>query len=321
MANILPDTKINELLGTVLLNTQPEFIRSNSVKLRLGSRVKFLSTDETFDIAEDCFLRVLPGESVIIKSLEVVDFSAETVKNHCPDGALYGLISPTTTMMREGISQVTTVIDPGFKGVLNWGLHNASTRAFILKYGEPIYKLTIFALEAGEVPAKFYGQGKNDHYQNQDGIIESIRQLPVNIPDNKTISSSFDKIDVTKQLKLAGHPFNYIGSEIDKLQGQYEILEKRVNGLSSKIGDETQTLTTKIKESESSLKSHVDVVFTQKIYRMAGMIIGALVVVGSIVVCLCDWGVEKSIIAGCAMVSGILIILLALAATRDSSKN
>ena len=320
MAKILPDSEIKKLLGTVLLNAHAEFVRPNSIKLRLGSRVKFLSTDEKFEIPEDCFLRIHPGESVIIKSLEVVDFSSETVKQHYAEGALYGLISPTTTMMREGISQVTTIVDPGFKGVLNWGLHNGSSRAFTLQYGEPIYKLTIFALEAGEVPEKFYGEKESDHYQNQAGIIDSVRQLPVTIPDSKIVSSSFDKIDVKKQLKEAGHPFNYIGSEIDKLQGQFEILEKRVDDLSSKIGEETQTLTTKIKESESSLRSHVELVFTKKTYQAAGMITGAIAVLYSIVKFLCDREVEDSIIAGCALAIGIIIILLTLIITKDSSK-
>ncbi len=321
MAKILPDSGIEKLLGTVLLEAEPELIRPNSIKLRLGNEVKFLSTDEVFDIPEGSFVRIHPGESVIIKSFETIDFSPETVKQHYADGALYGLISPTTTMMREGISQVTTVIDAGFRGQLNWGLHNGSARPFTLQHGEPIYKLTIFLLEEGEVPEKFYGERAGDNYQDQKGLIESKRQLPVNIPDSKIVTSSFDKIDATKQLKEAGHPFNYIGSELDKLQGKFEILERRVNGLSSKISEETQTLTTKIKESESSLRSHVELVFTKKSYQVAGMVTGAIVVLYSIVKFLCDREVKDSIVAGCALAIGIIIILLTLIITKDSSKS
>ncbi len=126
MAKILPDSEIGNLVGTVLLEGDPQLLRSNSIKLRLGNEIKFLSTDEKFDVPEDSFVRIHPGESVIIKSLEAIDFSPEAVKQHYAEGALYGLISPTTTMMREGISQVTTIIDAGFKGQLNWGLHNGS---------------------------------------------------------------------------------------------------------------------------------------------------------------------------------------------------
>lgn len=321
MAKILPDSKIENLIGTVLLEADPELIRSNSIKLRLGNEIKFLSTDETFDIPEGCFVRIHPGESVIIKSFETIDFTPETVKKHYDEGGLYGLISPTTTMMREGISQVTTIVDAGFKGELNWGLHNGSAKPFTLQHGEPIYKLTIFALEEGEVPEKFYGERASDSYQNQQGITESVRQLPVNIPDNKVITSSFDKIDATKQLKEAGHPFNYIGSELDRLQGRFEILEERVGGLGSKIGEETQMLATKIEESESSLKSHVDLVFTKKTYKAAGVIVGAIIAMCSIAVFLCDWGVEKQSLAVLALFVGIVIILLAMIINKDSGES
>ena len=35
---------------------------------------------------------------------------------------LMALITPTTTMMREGAMNVTTKVDAGFVGQLNWGL-------------------------------------------------------------------------------------------------------------------------------------------------------------------------------------------------------
>jgi deoxycytidine triphosphate deaminase len=44
-------------------------------------------------------------------------------------------VTPTTTMMREGIMQSSTKIDSGFRGTLNWGLRNSSIKDFILEFG------------------------------------------------------------------------------------------------------------------------------------------------------------------------------------------
>ena len=106
-----------------------------------------------------------------------------------------GLITPTTTMMREGITMAATKVDSGFKGTLNWGLRNSSTKDLILKSSEPIFKLTIFRLEQDEVPEMEYGKRENDAYQGSDGIVVSKRRLPVDIPKNMLVGSSIEKMD------------------------------------------------------------------------------------------------------------------------------
>src|SRR5207245_3121179 len=130
---------------------------------------------------------VSPGETVAISSLEQIDFSAEAVRKLLPDSMLMGFITPTTTMMREGISQVATKIDAGFRGVLNWGLRNGSTKDLILQYGEPIFKLTIFLLGEDERPEVPYGDRPNDSYQDSAGIVRSARHIPADIQDTKII--------------------------------------------------------------------------------------------------------------------------------------
>src|SRR5882672_6941712 len=100
------------------------------------------------------------------------------------------LITPTTTMMREGIMQSATKVDSGWYGTLNWGLRNSSIRDFVLGYGEPIFKLTLFLLEEGEVPDTIYGERPGDKYQNTDGIARSTRTVPANIAKKQIVSSS-----------------------------------------------------------------------------------------------------------------------------------
>src|SRR5207245_8236742 len=167
---------------------------------------------------------VSPGETVAISSLEQIDFSAEAVRKLLPDSMLMGFITPTTTMMREGISQVATKIDAGFRGTLNWGLRNGSTRDLVLQHGEPIFKLTLFLLDGDESPDNAYGSRPGDAYQNSEGIARSSRRIPADLPKDRVVASSFDKLDPKKQLREAGYPFNHIGTELTQLHGKFEVV-------------------------------------------------------------------------------------------------
>jgi deoxycytidine triphosphate deaminase len=223
------------------------------MELRLGRRIKFISTGEEKAIPENHFVRVSPGESAIIASLERLDFSKATVQKHFPDCMLMAFITPTTTMIREGIMQASTKVDAGFVGNLNWGFRNSSFKDFKMQFGEPLFKLTFFLLEGDEVPEVNYGDKTTHKYQNTDGILSSARRLPVDIPDQNVVCSSFEKLDPKKQLREAGHPFTYIGTELTKLDGKFEVVSTGV-----------QALATKIDETKESLLEKVDSVFQSK---------------------------------------------------------
>src|SRR5258708_13841900 len=203
MAKILADRDIKRLVGHVLVDVDGRLLNPNGIELRLGKHVRFHSTGEEKELGPGMFLQVNPGETVIISSIETIDFTAETVQAILPNVMIMGLITPTTTMMREGISQVATKIDTGFKGILNWGLRNNSIQKLILQYGEPIFKLTIWALDPTETPDSPYGARERDTYQHTEGIRHSERRIPVDIPKSKIVSSSFERLDPKKQLKEA----------------------------------------------------------------------------------------------------------------------
>lgn len=38
------------------------------------------------------------------------------------------------------------------------------------------------------------------------------------------MSSSFDKVDAKQQLREAGYPFSFIGTELTQLQGKFELV-------------------------------------------------------------------------------------------------
>jgi deoxycytidine triphosphate deaminase len=293
MARILADKDIKRIIDRVLIDADEKLLNPNGIELRLGKHVRFHSTGEEKELAPGMFLQVNPGETVIITSLEVIDFTADTLRSIIPDTMLMGFITPTTTMMREGISQVATKVDAGFKGQLNWSLRNGSIQNLVLQYGEPIFKLTIFALSSDESPELAYGDRDKDSYQNTEGIARSNRRIPADIPKSKIISSNIERIDAKKQLKEAGYPFDHIGTELIALHGKFELVSsdvrvmkeeftQKTSELSNKIEKETSTLSTKIEDTKNNLLDSADILFDRKFYRTTGIIIGAIPVLYAI---------------------------------------
>src|SRR5258708_11915295 len=114
------------------------------------------------------------------------------------------LITPTTTMMREGMMQSATKVHAGYCGDLNWGFRNSSAKDFTMQQGEPMFNLTLFLLEDSEVPDAEYGDGPENKYQNSKGVVSSQRRIPADIPQEKIVTSSFYKLDPKVQLREAG---------------------------------------------------------------------------------------------------------------------
>src|SRR5271154_2725845 len=105
VARILSDKDVRKLLGSVILNADENRINPNGIEIRLGKHVLFQSTDEEKELDVGMYLKILPGESVIISSFEDFAFTEETISKVFPGCDLMALITPTTTMMREGIMQ------------------------------------------------------------------------------------------------------------------------------------------------------------------------------------------------------------------------
>jgi len=329
MAKILADKEISDFIGSVLIDADEELLNPNGIELRLGKHVLFHSTGEEKKLGPDMSLKISPGETVSISSIETIDFRRDTVQKILPGSMLMAFINPTTTMMREGISQVATKIDAGFHGILNWGLRNGSTKDLVLQYGEPIFKLTIFVLGEDELPELEYGERPSDDYQDTEGIKRSTRRVLADIPKSKIISSSFSQIDPKKQLKEAGYPFHHIATELVTLDGKFEIVSKDValmkdefhrltSELSDKMESETSTLSKKIEESHVTILEKVEALFDRKFLRVVGVIVGAIPIVYGGVTYLQGTTLGGSAVALIAVVFGIAIFLLTSFLARRS---
>jgi deoxycytidine triphosphate deaminase len=287
MATVLPDREIKSLLGRAILGGSQECVRVNSYEVRLGHKARFDSTGEEVDIPNEHFLEIEPGEFVSVESLEKLDLTPEALGSIGKSSGVFALITPTTTMMREGFLFASTKVDAGYKGTLNWGIRNSSIDTVRLRQGEGLFKLTFWELSEDEKPDHFYGENELDYYQGTSGIKESARTVPAKIADRLIVMRSQQKIDPINQLAQAGHPFNHIGTELIALQGQFQIVSQDValvkNGfddLKRKIETETQTLATTISGLGDQLGNNVrnafgeqfGLYFDQRMMRVYGTV-------------------------------------------------
>ncbi len=316
MAKILADREIRKLISGVIEHADDARINPNGLEVRLGRHVLFQSTGEEKELGTDTFLKVLPGESVLISSYESFDFRPETVNAVFPGHTLMAFITPTTTMMREGIMQSSTKIDTGFIGTLNWGIRNSSIKDFILGFGEPIFKLTVFLLDKDESPEVPYGGREKDRYQGTEGIASSARRIPAVIPKGKTVGSSAERLDPAKQLREAGYPFDHISTELTTLHGKFEVVSKDVLLLKQTISEEGEKLSKKVDTSREAALKEVENLFDRKFLSIAGAIIGCLTILFGAITFLQSKGITGTALGWAGLIGGAGILLVVYLLTR-----
>lgn len=271
MARILPDTELEKLIDTVIKNGDEQCIRINSYEMRVGKEVRFMATGERRFLSEGKVLEIAPTETAMICSYETIDFSRETIESVLGSGKqLVGLITPRTTMLREGIALITSKVDPGYIGTPNWPVRNDSGKPCTLLYQERIYKLTLFLLEEGEDPSSVYGEDEErDKFHDKVGIVKGTRQIPSDIDKNDIVRSSYTKVDKSQRLELAGPPFSEIGSELTVLDGKIVALSKEIKDVAKVLaerigaleGELRKWMRSELKDLKSDLKQYSIYIF------------------------------------------------------------
>ncbi len=138
---------------------------------------------------------------------------------------------------------------------------------------------------------------------------------------SKIISSSLTRLDPKKQLREAGYPFDHIGTELIALDGKFEVVSKdvrlmkdefqqRTSELAAKIESETNTLSSQIEETRSSVLEKVESLFDRKFLRIGGVIIGAIPLMYGGVTYLQGTTLGGPTIAFIAMFAGVLILVI-----------
>lgn len=273
MATILNDNEIKKLLGKVILNGDLPCIRPNSYILRLGEEGEFLNASKEFTLGKGKNgIRLPPGQSVAITSMEIIDFRKEVVQGIYPDCALHAILSPSTDLSREGLVAPTTQIDAGFKGTLNWTVTNSSNQERRFLHGERIYRITFLKLEKGEVPLNFY-QGS---YQGQTGYVRSRRTgAPVGMRESEwedavadggpealldnLIKSGYPWASLAQKLKKIDQEFKIVSEEYGTINDTLTGLKSDVESMKQQQGDASRSLpqiiTAALREESTALQN------------------------------------------------------------------
>ena len=176
---------------------------------------------------------------------------------------------------------------------------------FILGPAEPIFKLTLFLLENGEVPEQVYGQRNDDQYQKTQGFARSKRQISANIPKSKLIGSSNKKLDPAKQLHEAGYPFSHIGTELMNLDGKFEVVSNEVLLLKDAIQDEAKALSRKVDDSQAAALEKVEHLFDRKFVGISLMGLGCISLMFAAVTFLRERGFTGTALGWVALIPGL----------------
>jgi deoxycytidine triphosphate deaminase len=256
MPSILSDMEINKLIGSVIVNGDRDCVHPNSYIIRLGDEGEFLNTGKEFELGKSKKgIRIQPGHSVGVTALETVDFRRSTVHKLYPDNDLFGIVSPTTDLSREGLVAPTTQVDAGYFGTLNWTITNTSSEERRFVHKERIFRLTIFRLEKGETPQSVY----EGDYQSQLGYVRSRRKgPPVGMKDAEWEDPHVKggPENLLDDLMKAGYPWHALGQRLKVIDQQFETVTNEYGEIRDSI-DKLSNDVVQIKSRQSEFSEAV----------------------------------------------------------------
>ena len=239
MAELLNDHEIKKILGSVIRGGDERSVRPNSYVLRLGPTGEFLTTGKEFSLGlgpnEKKGIKVPPGQSVALTSLEKIDFTRATVEEHFPGCDLHALISPTTDLQREGVVAPTTQVDAGYQGTLNWTLSNSSSEERRFVHRERLFRLAIFKLAKGERPDAVY----DGAYQGREGYVRSERRgAPggMRAADWEDSTNAEGPDALLDRVIQSGFPWNALGTRLKAIDEQFQTVTHEYAEIHDSIG-------------------------------------------------------------------------------------
>jgi deoxycytidine triphosphate deaminase len=114
--------------------------------LRVGSLYRDHRNEYAQVLKPNGTLVLLPGNAVIIQTEEFIEFPRHR----------FGQIFPKVTLLKKGIANTPSKVDPGFRGHLLISVFNYGRRKVTLRRGEPFCSLHIFTVEGPIRPYKMH---------------------------------------------------------------------------------------------------------------------------------------------------------------------
>ncbi len=168
----LTDAHIRRALGSELLlqNADPSHAKYATYELSIGTPVKQLVPPERGTVTKDLYrerlvgddnlITIMPGETFVLHSRELVNMPANVLAFAIPVGNMY----------RLGLNPETTFIDPGYAGKFYMTVCNYSSSIVTLKVGEPLSRL--FFCKLNERPERIHDGPPRD-------VAPSVQKVPL----------------------------------------------------------------------------------------------------------------------------------------------
>ncbi|HLC73827.1 MAG TPA: hypothetical protein VJH20_04300 [Candidatus Nanoarchaeia archaeon] len=126
------------------------------------------------DVERDGNIKILmkSGEYFLVTTMEIIHSPAEKIiyDERFPEGYLVPKISPRTSLQRGGVSLYYTGTNPGYKGVLTFGMKNNSFYDFYFDLGARMFSVEYNAV-VGDIKRAYSGQHQGGRVSS-DGEIE-----------------------------------------------------------------------------------------------------------------------------------------------------
>lgn len=112
-----------------------------------------LSKDENKQIT------IKPGEYLLVTTVEVINAPVEKIKydSSLPEGYLIPKVWPRSSLQRGGVSFHATKTDPGYKGVLTFGIKNLGESDFVFELGARMFNIE-YEVVVGDIARAYSGQ-------------------------------------------------------------------------------------------------------------------------------------------------------------------
>ncbi len=107
--------------------------------LRVGAKIFSWQQKSVINIREKGSFKIEPQDTVVIETLESITLSQEV------GATVHSLVSK---VIPEGLSYISTTIDPGWKGKLLISLHNYSDSSTLIEYEKKICTVCFFEVKS-----------------------------------------------------------------------------------------------------------------------------------------------------------------------------
>ncbi|SDT49797.1 deoxycytidine triphosphate deaminase [Mucilaginibacter mallensis] len=255
-SSILSDKEITDYINRELLITKDSFatssLEASSYDLRVGKK-GIIGGDGIELNLEEKPMEIPPGSYAGIVSFENMAFP----KNIC------ARLGSKRTLSYEGIILLTgSIVDPGYKGHLLFGLYNASPKKVIIRYGRKICNIVFEKLGVepekdvqpepnllnGNLPDQFIDKMANMEVLPWMQISDRVKQIENITKDIIDLKARYEDVlkpikDLTNNVVQLTSSVTAISVQTKSLAEDLEKANQLVNENSKQINQLTQNLT------------------------------------------------------------------------------